>query len=301
MADVGALWAFEIRIGERGRPAVHESLSRRPSDFPIWPQCGRQCRCSEWLPRYWLNSGGRQTLTTTDRNRFELPLYTVADAARIVSVPPSTLAAWAKGYVRHFADRAAVTGDPVVTCLPGRRRADPCVPFVGLAEALVLAAVRRSKVPLQRIRPALAHLQREIGIEHALASSRLYTDGAELLFDYGESHPDAAESTGLKTLVVVRSGQHVFTEVVQDYLRRIAYGPDGYASLIRVPAYGHAEVVADPARSFGAPIFERGGARVDDVLQRFWTGESLDELATEFGVPVDQLEDVLRVASRRAA
>jgi uncharacterized protein (DUF433 family) len=53
--------------------------------------------------------------------------------------------------------------------------------------------------------------------------------------------------------------------------------------------------------AFGAPIFERGGAKVDDVLERFWAGESLSDLAEDFGVPVDQLEDVLRVASRRAA
>jgi len=238
---------------------------------------------------------------TTDRTRFEVPLYTVAEAARIVAVPPSTLAAWAKGYSRRFAGRATVTGDPVVTSLPTDRRADPCVPFVGLAEALVLSALRRSEVPLQRIRPALAHLQREIGLDHALASRRLYTDGAELLFDYGESHADTPDGAGVRTLVVVRSGQRVFADVVHDYLRRIEYGADGYASLIHLPAYGHAEVVADPTRSFGSPIFERGGARVDDVLQRFWTGESLDELSAEFGVPADQLEDVLRVASRRAA
>lgn len=238
---------------------------------------------------------------TTDRTRFEVPLYTVAEAARIVAVAPSTLAAWAKGYTRRFPGRAAVIGDPVVTCLPAARRADPCVPFVGLAEALVLAALRRSEVPLQRIRPALAHLQHEIGLDHALASRRLYTDGAELLFDYGESHAGTAEGAGARMLVVVRSGQRVFADVVQDYLRRIEYGSDGYASLIHVPAYGHAQVVADPARSFGAPIFERGAARVDDVLQRFWAGDSLDALAAEFGVPVDQLEDVLRVASRRAA
>jgi len=67
------------------------------------------------------------------------------------------------------------------------------------------------------------------------------------------------------------------------------------------PVSDRAAVVADPARSFGAPILERGGARVDDVLQRFWAGESLDDLAEEFGAPVDQLEDVVRVASRRAA
>jgi uncharacterized protein (DUF433 family) len=95
---------------------------------------------------------------------------------------------------------------------------------------------------MQRIRPALDALEQEIGIEHALASRRLYSDGAE-----------------------------------------------------------HADVVADPTRAFGAPIFERGGVRVADVLERFWAGESLDDLSEDFGVPLDQLEDVLRVASRRAA
>ena len=155
-------------------------------------------------------------------------------------------------------------------------------------------------MPLQRVRPALAHLQREIGVDHALASRRLYTDGAEVLFDYGEAGADVTRDD-VRYLVVVRSGQRVFTDVVQDYLRRIEYADDGYARLIRVPGYQRAEVVADPERSFGSPIFERGGARVDDVLQRFWAGDSLDDLTREFGVPADQLEDVLRVASRRAA
>lgn len=85
------------------------------------------------------------------------------------------------------------------------------------------------------------------------------------------------------------------------YLQRIEYGADGFARLIRVPAYERADVVADPTRSFGAPTFERGGARVNDVLERFWAGGSLDELVEEFGVPRSQLEDVLRVSSRRAA
>ena len=225
----------------------------------------------------------------------------MAEAARIVALPSSTFAAWAKGYVRRGAGRADVTGTPVITCLPTTRAQDPSVPFVGLAEALVLSAVRQSGVPLQRIRPALNHLQRQIGVEHALASRKLYTDGAELLFDYGEADTGPSVNSVVRHLVVVRSGQRVFADVVQDYLQRIEYGADGYAALIHLPAYSHAQVVADPTRSFGAPIFERGGARVDDVLQRFWAGDSLDALAAEFGVPLDQLEDVLRVASRRAA
>lgn len=244
----------------------------------------------------------RPLLSPTARDlRFEVPLYTVADAARIVDVAPSTLSTWAKGYVRHFADRPDVSGTPIVTAIPAAGAKSPTIPFVGLAESLVLAAVRRSGVPMQRIRPALVELQKSIGLDHALASKRLYTDGAELMFDFAESQRESEAGRLARDLVVVRSGQRVFVETVESYLRRIEYGPDGYASLIHVPAYEHAEVVADPTRSFGAPIFERGGARVEDVLQRFWTGESLEELSAEFGVPLDQLEDVLRVASRQAA
>ena len=144
-------------------------------------------------------------------------------------------------------------------------------------------------------------VREEIGVEHALASRKLFTGGAELLFDYGERRHDTLEGRSASDLVVVRNGQRVFVDVISEYLQRIQYGADGYPELIRVPAYRHADVVVDPRRAFGAPIFERGGARVVDVLERFWADESMDEVAAEFGVPVDQLEDVLRVASRRAA
>jgi uncharacterized protein (DUF433 family) len=225
----------------------------------------------------------------------------VADAARIVGVPTSTLATWAKGYVRRPQGRAEVTGDPVITYLQPDRQGAPVIPFVGLAESMVLAAVRRSGVPMQRIRPALNALEQEIGLDHALASRRLYTDGAELLFEYGERHRGSDQGDSALDLVVVRSGQRVFADVLADYLQRIEYGKDGYASLIHVPVYDHAAVVADPTRAFGAPIFERGGARVSDVLERFWAGESLDDLSDDFGVPLEEIEDVVRVASRRAA
>jgi uncharacterized protein (DUF433 family) len=72
---------------------------------------------------------------------------------------------------------------------------------------------------------------------------------------------------------------------LEAYLRRIQYADDGYPELIHVPAYEDAQVMVDPTRAFGAPVFERGGVRVEDVLERFWAGESLDELSEEFGVP----------------
>lgn len=228
-----------------------------------------------------------------------MPLYTTAEAARAVGLSPSTLSTWAQGYERRFNGRQAVTGLPVITALPAPK-GRPSIPFVGLSEALVLAAVRNAGVPLQRIRPALEVLAVELGVDHALASRRLYTDGAELLFDYAETsgEPDAPAA---RELVVVRKKQYVFAPVVERYLKLITYGTDGYPDLVRLPVYPRAEVVVDPRRSFGQPIFARGGARVADVLDRFLAGESLRDVAEEFGVPVVEVEDVVRAASRRAA
>ncbi|MEO8696317.1 MAG: DUF433 domain-containing protein [Acidimicrobiales bacterium] len=231
--------------------------------------------------------------------RFTRPLYTSAEAARLVGVPTSTFVSWAKGYVRRQSNGRVVQGAAIVTSIDAVAPM-PSIPFVGLAEGLVLAAVRESGVPLQRVRPALDALAKELGVEHALATKRLYTDGAEILFDYSSTgrRSGAAE---VGELVVVRNNQRVFSEVVQRYLRRLEYSNDGYARLVRPPAYKLADVVCDPDRSFGRPIFAKGAVRVDDVLGRFDAGESLVDLSADFGVPIAELEDALRVASRRAA
>jgi uncharacterized protein (DUF433 family) len=231
--------------------------------------------------------------------RFDTPLYTVAEAAMFLGVPASTFSGWAKGYVRRSADRTTV-GEPLLSLVPGSG-SQPSVPFIGLAEGMVLAAIRRGGVPMQRIRPALLALQETIGVHHALASERLYSDGAEVLYDFAHEHHDSPAAASARELVVLRSGQRVFADVVADYLQRIEYAADGYPRLLHLPDYQRRQVVVDPARSFGQPMFIHGGARVADVIDRFQAGESLSDLAEDFGVPMDELEDAVRVASRRAA
>lgn len=234
-------------------------------------------------------------------DRFATPLYTMAEAARYLDVPASTFATWTQGYRRQAPGRREVTGVAVLTAVRRGGGRGPMIPFVGLAEGLVLTALRRSHVPLQRIRPALAKLQQELGLRHALASKRLYTDGAEVLYDYAEHGEDAVAAKAARELVVVRNNQRVFNEIVDAYLRRLDFDSDGYVRLIHLPAYEVADVVVDPTRGFGQPIFARGGARIEDALSLFRAGEPLDDVAEEYGVPREHLEDAVRIATRVAA
>ncbi len=47
-------------------------------------------------------------------------------------------------------------------------------------------------------------------LPQALASQRLQTDGAEVLWDFGRQSGDPADQDMVDALVVVRSGQQVF-------------------------------------------------------------------------------------------
>ena len=58
---------------------------------------------------------------------------------------------------------------------------------------------------MQRIRPALHWLDENIGLPAVLASERLKTDGAEILYDFSTqlSSADSAAASAVEELVVV--------------------------------------------------------------------------------------------------
>jgi uncharacterized protein (DUF433 family) len=223
----------------------------------------------------------------TEDPRVARAIFTLRETAAYLDVPKSTVQWWA----RPPAGRGSL-----ITCFAAQGR-QATVPFIGFAEAYVLSSFRKAGVPLQRIRPAVEALAKEIGVEHALASKRLYTDGAEVLFDYGNKHGERE----FVDLTVVRTQQRQFSAVVKGYLKRIHYGGDGWADSVRLPAYAKAEVVVDPRVAFGLPLVIRGGARVEDLVDRFQAGDSVGELAEDFGVASTEVEDVIRVATRAAA
>jgi uncharacterized protein (DUF433 family) len=214
-----------------------------------------------------------------DDPRVGVGLYTVAEAAQYLGLPHSTLHSW----VRPGAARP-----PLVASVP-RKGYDASISFIGLAEAFVLQAARRAGVPRTRIRPGVEAVKTELGLDHALASKLLYTDGAELLVRY---------ATDDESLEVARSRQRQLTETVRHQLQLITYAGDGYATRLQLPSYGCANVIVDPSVAFGYPIIKGTGARVRDILDRFWAGERLGAIADDFDLGEDAVEAVVRAQTR---
>lgn len=99
-------------------------------------------------------------------------------------------------------------------------------------------------------------------------------------YDYAEASHDEQVA---EQPTIVRSGQRVFAQVVQEYLQLITYATDGWPAV----------VVVDPNRAFGRPLLPSSGARAEDVLDRWRAGESFEELSRDFRVPVAEIEELI--------
>jgi uncharacterized protein (DUF433 family) len=58
---------------------------------------------------------------------------------------------------------------------------------------------------------------------------------------------------------------------------------------------------AGPKVAFGLPLVVHGGARVEDLVDRFQVGDSAADIAADFRVPPNEVEGVIRLATRTAA
>jgi uncharacterized protein (DUF433 family) len=206
-------------------------------------------------------------------------VFNVSEAAKYLGVPESTMHNWA---------RSKGDAEPLITAERDEGH-HTSVPFIGFAEAFSLTALRRAGVSMQRIRPAVEALKQEIGLEHALASRNLATDGVEVLYRYAGDDPDHT---------VVRSKQRQFRKTVEDYLRAVHYGTDDLADRLWLPIYGEKKVFVDPTKAFGRPLLKAGQARVEDIADRFAAGDSIKALAEDFRVSAEQVEHIIRVEAQ---
>jgi uncharacterized protein (DUF433 family) len=209
--------------------------------------------------------------------RFTAPLYTIQEAAYFVRRPLATVRGWVLG------------SEPLVSSTLSSIRGEAEVPFIGLAEAVVVNFLRRHRISMQKIRRALDALEKEMTLEYALASRRLETDGVEVFFRYAEAEDD--EEVG--HLAELIRQQYVLDGIVDKGLRIVSFSDDGWAGRLVLPFGGRELIEVDPQRAFGKPLFIHGGAPLVSVLERLHAREPMASVARDFEVPVEDIEELL--------
>lgn len=130
-----------------------------------------------------------------------------------------------------------------------------------------------------------------MGIEHALLSNRLYTDGAEILYDFTQHEKDPR----LSGLTVVRNNQRVLAPIMTTYLKRIQYIADGVPGQIELRSGlpHETRILVNPQINFGQPYLSTFGIGTADIFKAHRGGDSLEEIAADYEIPLDLIESVI--------
>ncbi len=218
-----------------------------------------------------------------------LPRYSVAEAAQYIRVPTATLTTWVKGRPARAGERGAA---PVIVLPPSAT----LLSFQNLVEAHVLGSIRRQHgVSLQRVRKALLFVRKKLNQAHPLITAKFETDGVDLfVLELG------------RLLNVSAGGQTAIREALQASLRRVEHDPDGLAGRLfpLVRSTGGDEpraIVVDARVSFGRPVLVKTGVPTSVVFGRLKAGESIESIAGDYGIGIEQIADAVRCEVPAAA
>jgi uncharacterized protein (DUF433 family) len=226
------------------------------------------------------------------RDPREIPAYRFADAASYLGIAITTLRAWLKGM--PYANRDGSRGyfQPVFS-LPEPDRA--LLSYMNLVEAFVLSGLRRKhRIRLDKIRVAIQTLQEQFNSRHPLAEHQFETYGVNLFVQHYS-----------QLINVGQAGQLAMREMLEQYLTRVEHDPSGKAAklypFIRLNGTEQPmNVVINPYVSFGKPVIVGTGLPTRVVAERFKAGDSIPQIAANYGRKEEEIDDAIRYELRIA-
>jgi len=236
------------------------------------------------------NSKARRQRSTVDA-----PSYRASEVAHLLKVPSSTVLSWCFGQAYRNRQGAAKKFQPVIEPAEPDHR---LLSFANLCELHVLAAItRHHRIPLQRVRSALARVRKEMRSPRPLLAEDFRTNGLDLFLEYAG-----------QLVNVSGGGQAAFRGEFERALDRIERGARG--APIRLFPFSRRpdrsseqpQVIAiDPRIAFGRPVVARAGVRTDVIFDRFGAGDSPAEMAGDYGVGEEEILEALRYEQSLAA
>jgi uncharacterized protein (DUF433 family) len=214
-----------------------------------------------------------------------MPAYGVAEAAHYLRIPLATLRSWVRG--RYYPTESGRRFFKPLIELP--QPALLSLSFVNLVEAHVLDAIRREhEIALPKVRTALLYVRHQLGSRHPLADLKFETDGVDLFLSRYE-----------RLISVSEAGQLAMRDMLTAHLRRVEHDDSGLA--VRLFPFTRKRqpdepkiIVMDPYVSFGRPTISGTGIATSIVAERYKAGESIEELAEDYGCKRDYVEEAVR-------
>ncbi len=222
------------------------------------------------------------------RDPRDIPTYSFYETSRWLQIPLPTLRSWTRG--RYYNTTSGKKRFEPIIHLPDENL--PLLSFTNLIEAHVLDALRyQHKVPLENIRRAVSYLRKDSGSAHPLAHRYFLLKGVDLLVEEGDLIVNAT-----------KQGQLTLKGIIEAYLKRVNRDPQGSARSLYPYLHRHPKdldnepkvVLIDPRISFGKPILVGVGVPTAVVANRRAAGESVVELAQDYGCEASEIEKAIQ-------
>jgi uncharacterized protein (DUF433 family) len=211
------------------------------------------------------------------------PAYTLAEAARYLKLPAATLRSWAigrdyptVGKTAHFRPLIHVA-----------RTAPTQLSFYNLIEAHVLRSLRvEHGVGIKEMRTAIRYAESTLRIERLLLHKDLRAHAGEVFLDkYGE------------LLNLSASGQLAMRRLLAEHLKRVEWDqrqfPMRLYPFISGESSSNKPIAIDPTIAFGRPVVLRTGVSTNAIAERLDAGESVIELAEDYGLTAAEIEEAV--------
>jgi len=214
-----------------------------------------------------------------------MPAYALAEAAHYLLIPPATLRSWVRG--RSYPTEAGQQFFKPLIELPNPKLIS--LSFVNMVEAHVLDAIRREhNIAMPKVRTALDYVKREFKSKHPLAENKFQTDGVDLFMSRYEGLVSVSEA-----------GQLAMRQMLEAHLRRVEHDTAGLA--VRLFPFTRKReldeprnIVIDPYVSFGRPSIVGVGVATGIIAGRYKAGESIEELAKDYGCRSASIQEAVR-------
>jgi uncharacterized protein (DUF433 family) len=214
-----------------------------------------------------------------------IPIYSIQDAARYLRIPASTIRSWTIGH-NYQVKSGSNFFAPIIEISQSKPY---LLFFTNLVEIHVLRAIRQHhKIQLNRVRDALDFIDERFQVAHPLATQAFSTDGVDLFIDrYGEL---------IQASQVERNQLRL---AINTHLERIE--PDDGGLAIKLYPFTRSQeennpriVVIDPRVSFGRRAIDGTGIATSILKERYFAGDSIDELAIDYDCDRLSIEEAIR-------
>lgn len=171
----------------------------------------------------------------------------------------------------------------------------PVVSFLQLAEIIVVARYRKRsgrQIKLQRLRQAHAFARQQLGIDWPFASETIKFQGGHIIHEFEATHPDE----GTRQIAIDEDGIYVLPLDFRDTLELFDFDGTDTLALRFYPLGKQTPVVVDPEHAAGLPTFAGTNVRIETVIDRWKSGQTIAELEEDFEIPSSAIEAVLQAA-----